>query len=305
MFSPKILLSVIAFLLLLPVVGIFSAAAFFSWRAGQWEQSIDRTEDGVLSFAQPYEKGPEESSRAVLLVHGFADSPEVWRPYASALAGEGYRVRAMRLPGWGVPMAKKRTVGLGDWEEAVIAEVEALRETHEEVLVVGHSLGGGLVAKVAGEGRMQADGIVLYAPLFDITSVRSPLLPVRAWYRLGRLILPSWMTLENIYGDHALVADPRPREERDPFFPRRYLDDLYRLVDYHAENDFVGKMPVLLILPGEDAVVKNEAAESWFERLPEGQGTLRWIEEAGHVMPIDFHPTEEVELLRQWIQSQP
>ncbi|MCC5790748.1 MAG: alpha/beta fold hydrolase [Opitutales bacterium] len=305
MISPKTVLSVLAIAIALPLLGVLVASAVFSWRASQWEDRVTRTEAGVLTFAEPFEKGPEDAQTAFLLVHGFADTPDVWQPLAGVMAERGFRVRAMRLPGWGEPMQEKRQTGLADWEKAIIEEAAVLRDQYESFYIVGHSLGGGLVAKLAGEGRLEAEGIILYAPLFDITSVRSPILPVRAWYNLGRVILPGGMTLENIYGDHALVAEPRPPEKRDPFFPRRYLNDLYQLVDYHATHDFSSEIPVHLVLPGEDAVVENEAAEHWLDRVPGHLRTLRRVEEAGHVVPLEFEPEEELERLHEWTESQP
>ena len=53
-------------------------------RRYQWEQRVSRGPDGVATDAQPYTCGT--GADAVLLIHGFADTPAVFRELANTLA---------------------------------------------------------------------------------------------------------------------------------------------------------------------------------------------------------------------------
>ena len=100
-----------------------------------WERSVRRGADGVLADAGPFTIGHGEV--ALLLVHGFADTPAVFRELASALAAQGLACHAMRVPGAGEPLAAAARQSPVTWIEALRAEAEALRATHREVWILG------------------------------------------------------------------------------------------------------------------------------------------------------------------------
>ncbi|MCF6474943.1 alpha/beta hydrolase [Nonomuraea sp. MG754425] len=80
----------------------------------------------------------------VVLVHGVPETPSVWDPLRAALRRED--VRALRLPGFGCP----RPPGFGSTKEEYVAwlaaELESMED--EEIDLVGHDWGGGLVARL-------------------------------------------------------------------------------------------------------------------------------------------------------------
>ncbi|MBR5588035.1 MAG: hypothetical protein IKW23_04205, partial [Kiritimatiellae bacterium] len=47
---------------------------------------------GTLSPSTTFERGDHQASKAVVLVHGFADTPLAWSRQADALAARGWRV---------------------------------------------------------------------------------------------------------------------------------------------------------------------------------------------------------------------
>ncbi len=63
-------------ILVIPALLGGSSCAVFNLRMKSWEKQVTRTEDGVLTFAQPFEEGA--GSTGLLLVHGFGDGPNVW-----------------------------------------------------------------------------------------------------------------------------------------------------------------------------------------------------------------------------------
>lgn len=289
-------------LILTALIMPMGACTVFNVRYRSWDRNIERDADGVAVFALPYTLG--DGDTALLLVHGFGDSPQVWSELAPELAERGYTVRAMRLPGWGEPPAVKRALRRKEWFEAIEAEVHALRKTHPEVVVLAHSMGGALTAWLAVNDRLEADALVLYAPMFDIANDRSPVLSTRQWFEVGDRILPRRMLVESLFPDHARVNPPRPRTLRDPFVPNHIYRLLYQTMDDLREPGARVNFPVQLVLPGEDRVVRSDAAEAWFKALQAPAKTLHIEEPAGHVLPMDLHFSREADRIHLWIQKQ-
>lgn len=115
----------------------------------------------------------------VVLVHGLAGTHAYWLPVARRLA-RTRRVLAPDLPGFGA----SRPLGRG-WslEEAADALADALaRLGVQRAALVGHSMGGALVATVALRRPELVDRLVLVAPIGF-----RPMRPRPSW-RLGPLL---------------------------------------------------------------------------------------------------------------------
>ncbi len=296
MLRPNFCLQVLLTVLLLPM----GACAVFNVRYRSWDRGIERNEDGVAVFALPYTLG--EGDTALLLVHGFGDSPQVWSRLAPELAERGYTVRAMRLPGWGEPPAVKRTLTREQTFGAIESEIEALREAHEHVAVLAHSMGGALTSWLAVQDRLHTDALVLYAPMFEISDERSPVLSTRQWFEAGDRILPRRMLVESLFPDHTRVHPPRPRTLRDPFVPNHIYRLLYQTMDELRDTGARLDFPVHLVLPGEDHVVSSDTANAWFDALTTPVKTLHIEEPAGHVLPLDLNFSREADRIHLWIQ---
>lgn len=78
--------------------------------------------------------------KTAVLVHGMLSSSECWWEIGPALAGRGYRVVAVDLPGHGLSPAAP-DAGLDDFVEALVRSVPAAPD-----LAVGHSMGAFVLA---------------------------------------------------------------------------------------------------------------------------------------------------------------
>jgi triacylglycerol lipase len=94
----------------------------------------------------------EPLARPVLLVHGFCGTQSSWSLVAQTLSARGLTVDAIAYTPFGTSVAR-----LAD---RLVAEVNRiLSETHsDKVHLVGHSLGGVVIAKAIADGRL--DGLV-------------------------------------------------------------------------------------------------------------------------------------------------
>ena len=103
----------------------------------------------------------------ILLLHGFADSADTWRPLMERLAEAERAATAVDLTGFG--RAGELDPGgelLPQWDALVAAAVERLSDAHDgaEVIVAGNSLGGCLAMRAAERPDLPIAGVVPVAP---------------------------------------------------------------------------------------------------------------------------------------------
>ena len=140
----------------------------------RWEAGIERDAE-VCSGCREFTLG--EGADAVLLVHGFGDSPSVFQRLAPALADKGFTCRGLRLPAVRLADGPLPHHGAALWRDAVRAAIAELRRRHRRVFLLAHSLGAAIAVEAVADPAAAVDGMVLLAPLFDVSNKRSPLLP--------------------------------------------------------------------------------------------------------------------------------
>ena len=100
-----------------------------------------RSSPTVKAFTGP-------TTRPVLLVHGFAGTKSSWALVAHALDARGMTVEAMSYPPLGTSVKQLA--------ERLVAEVERIVSATgtDKVHLVGHSLGGVVIAQAIADGRL-------------------------------------------------------------------------------------------------------------------------------------------------------
>ncbi|MHA2091396.1 MAG: alpha/beta hydrolase [Candidatus Kariarchaeaceae archaeon] len=107
-----------------------------------WSKSVDR---GIRPEAQWYElKGKPENGVGILVCHGFASTPEIFRDVAPKLQNLGYRVRVIRLSGHGTSPGHLAQTSGAEWFASVVWHYQELTKDCERIFFLGHSLGGTL-----------------------------------------------------------------------------------------------------------------------------------------------------------------
>lgn len=89
------------------------------------------------------------SSMDVILIPGLWLDASSWDDVVPTLRAAGLTPRALTMPGVGAPASSSADIGIADWVDAVVTEIDA---TDGPVVVVGHS-GGGNVAWGAADAR--------------------------------------------------------------------------------------------------------------------------------------------------------
>jgi len=280
---------VLAAVVAVPVVWLCGDLAYglaMRLRYARWERGVERDAAGVRAGCRECVLGAGDT--ALLLVHGFGDSPAVWQRLAPALAERGFTVRTLRLPGHGLAMAEYRKTDSAQWRRAVQDALEELRRGHARVVLVAHSLGGAVALDALADRPELADGLVLLAPLIDVSRRRSPLLHPRTWYGLlDRLLL---------FTDRIGMVHPPDLHDRealalmreDRFVPREVFRELFALLARNRGRAATFRTPLLLGLAGDDLVIDNGAAERFFADYGGAPKRREIVAEAGHMLPLDF-----------------
>lgn len=254
------------------------------WRA--WEAGISRDEDGIRTGCRAFSVGA--GSTALLMLHGFADSPAVYRRMAPKLSEHGYACRAMRLPGFAEPMERYRATSRDQWKQSLRDELAALRHEHEHVVIVAHSLGCAIAADVLLDEPERAEGIVMMAPLIGVSNERSPVMGTETWFKLSeRLILFSDLT-QMLYPVNVADETLRGQILRDEFIPRPVYRNMFDTLNRIRADVRSFHAPLLMITAGNDPVVDNARAVAFFEDCSSQLKRHIWANRAGHAIPLDY-----------------
>ncbi|MFC1451811.1 alpha/beta hydrolase [Verrucomicrobiota bacterium] len=265
--------------------GDFTYSRVIDYRLNKREAAIRRDDDGVRQGCHAYTVG--EADTALLMIHGFADSPAMFRNMASSLADRGFACRAMRLPGFAEPMEQYALSNRDAWTDAVREELRILRSTHSSVVVVAHSLGATIVIDHLLKHPHDADGVVLICPLIEVSRRRSPVLSPEQWYRLAASIALFTDVVESRFQPDVHASPPEDYPGSNPFVPVPLYGELFALLREVHDRRAEFRVPMLMVLSRDDKVTDPCAAEFFFHESSSIVKRIHYVEEAGHVVPLE------------------
>ncbi|MHA1529229.1 MAG: alpha/beta fold hydrolase [Alphaproteobacteria bacterium] len=254
---------------------------------------------------------PAGEPRAVILaVHGFGDyGPSTFARAARFWAGRGIATYAYDQRGFGRNISFGRWPGAAALADDLRAVAAQLRARHPclALIVVGHSMGGGVVLAAAGQG-LDADGLVLAAPAIWGGDELNPLHRLAAW-SVAALLPERRFTGEGVVEIQASDNIAMLRAlGRDPRYLRppsaREILGLVRVADMaEAAAPSVG-LPALMLLGVKDEIVPEAAARRVFARLT---GPRRVIEyqEGWHMLFRDLRAERVWRDVADWSLASP
>lgn len=286
-------------LLLFAAVGIIATIAFLfrQTAAAAIERSVDgrhpRGPDGITHGAEAITL--EGGSRAVLLLHGFGDTPQSMRALAEHLHERGWTVRVPLLPGHGRVLrafARSRAV---EWIATARSALAELRGEGRTVALVGQSVGGALAVLIAAEAN-DVPAAVLLAPYLTMP-------PGLA--RLARYHRIVWLAARYLNSRaEGSIRDPEARGRSLGYgvTPARSLGEL-GLVTWMA---WVAaprvRTPTLVVQSRDDPRIQAHDAERSFQRLGTSEKELLWTKGNGHVISVDSGRDEVFAQTVSWLE---
>lgn len=268
-------------------------------RARRLEQSVHARlrlgPQGIVAGAEPVTLRGSDT-HAVLVLHGFGDTPQSVRELAESLHDSGYTVDVPLLPGHGRTLVEFGEARATDWVDFVRARVARLRARHAHVSLVGLSMGAALCSIVAAE-RDDVDALVLLAPYLSMPEPVRRLTPLLrasgpiARFRSSAVEVPS-------------IKDPVARARGLGFgvVSGRLLQELQEVTRQARAALPNVTVPTLYLASRNDSRVPAEdAARNWgLVHAPDR--AIRWLDGSGHIVTVDYEKHSVFEEVEQWLE---
>ena len=237
-----------------------------------------------------------EGAPGVLLLHGGGDTPQVLSALAEYLYGEGFSVRVPLLDVHGRDLRALEQASAARWYAQVQEELDALRRSHAWVGVVGLSMGGALAVKAMSE-RADVAALVLLAPYIAMPPVVRRLADTSPWWgwllpyfsSFGTASIRDRVAAERALG-HGILTPAMLRALRD------VVDAAWSALPRVTT-------PTLVVQSREDNRIAPESAETGFVRLGAREKKFVWVNDAAHVITVDFGFQRVFEMTRDWLEA--
>ena len=251
--------------------------------------------DGIIVGAEPIVLTGTRRG-AVLLIHGYNDSPQSLASVARALHARGWSVHVPLLPGHGRTLrifAESRAEG---WVYAARTHLNALQASHSEVAVGGLSMGGA-IAMVLAAKNPDVRAVVTFAPYLHASMPLRLLRVLAPIAALGARYLASGggRSVHDPVASAAMIAYRRSTPQ--------LLIELDRIVRMARTALPRVVQPVLVIQSRDDNRIPPASAAESFESIGSQDKTLHWTSGNGHVVTVDYDHEALEQLAADWLET--
>jgi carboxylesterase len=217
----------------------------------------------------------------VLLVHGFTGSPASMKPWAHALAEQGYAVEVPLLPGHGTRWQDLNQVSWTQWYDEAAAAFDRLRAECDAVVVAGMSMGGSVALRIAEERGDQVSGIVLVNAFLSSSRKELVALPVLKY------VVPS---LRGVVND---IKKPGQDEHGYPRLPLKGLSAVTAMWKQVVPDLKKVTQPLLYFRSRTDHVIDPSSGPTVLRGVASVDVEERLLENSYHVATLD-HDAEQI-----------
>lgn len=231
----------------------------------------------LMPDAEPFAfDAAESNSVAICVLHGFTGSPKSVTPWGRALAAAGWTVRVPRLPGHGTRWQDMNITTWEDWYAEADRNVCELKAHHDQVFIMGLSMGGSLSLRIAEEHGSTISGIVLVNPAVHSERADRHLLPL-----ISRFI-PSFPGVSND------IAKPGVDEGAYDRLPLKAAHSLTKLWTVVKADIAKVTQPLLVFHSKQDHVVEPSNTAWILANTRSADKTDVLLTRSFHVATIDY-----------------
>lgn len=233
-----------------------------------------------------FEGGP----RAVLMLHGFTGNSADVRMLGRYLEKRGYTCHAPQYKGHGVPPEELVHTGPKDWWKDVMMAYDFLKQKgHEEIAVVGLSLGGVFSLKLG--YTVPVKGIVpMCAPMY-----------IKSEEIMYKGILNYAREYKKREGKSPEQIEQEMNDfERTPMQTLKELQELIADVRNHVDHIY---SPTFVVQARNDEMINTDSANIIYDEVESDLKDLKWYEESGHVITLDKERELVHEDIYQFLES--
>lgn len=265
------------------------------WAAGL---SLRQTQVAGHRWVYAVREADKADAPTVVMIHGFTGSKENWYPLAERLRGR-YRLVIPDLPGWGdSERIKGQDYGFVAQSERVAAFIDQVAKRQDsQVVLLGHSMGGGIVALTAADHPQS----VARVGLFDAAGVRfkDNAFGIEVLAGKNPFGVEDDASLKRyldtvFYIDAAKPSIPWPasravigwRKQQAPF-EQSVLDRIGRSDERFLPGQAAARIrqPSLLLWCRQDAVIDASAMDLYAAQMPQASKVL--LDGCGHMSIVE------------------
>jgi acylglycerol lipase len=231
---------------------------------------------------------PEEPDRQIVLVHGFGEHSGRYEEFGSWFASRGAAVHSYDQVGHGSSEGRRGHVGcFDDFLDDLGDFLELVRRENPRIpcALVGHSMGGLIVAAFALDRNPDVDRVITSGPLLALGSGAGG-----AKLLLARLLSRVWPTFTTDAGisTEALSRDPGVGERytADPLVHSAVTASLGVALNEGVRRTAGGgalvRTPILMLHGGADVLCSPAGSEAFFSGVSTKESALRIYPELRH-----------------------
>lgn len=250
---------------------------------------------GIVPGAEAIEYPVAHGQDAVLLLHGFGDTPQALAVLARDLHERGYAVAVPLLAGHGRTLHDFAASSADQWMADARTALTALRARYAHVGVVGLSMGGALATLLAADDP-ELPALVLLAPYLR---ARPMVRALARMHRVAGIIAPY------------VASGARARSIHDPVERARALGyaattprlvaELVTLTNRARQALPRVTAPTLLVQSTEDNRLAPATAERAVAALGAREKRLEWVSGCGHVLTVDYCRAHVSAMVSDWL----
>jgi len=225
-------------------------------------------------------KFPGTNGKAVLLIHGWTSVPYEVRRLGRYLNENGYTAYGPMLSGHGTVPKDLEKVEWTDWLKDVTSAYRELKKDHEEVYVMGTSIGASLAIFLA-QRKPEISGLVLMATPYKIKLERASLL-------LAKVVSLFKKYNKKYYPPTFGVSTTITRLVAYKTYPIKSAIETFELVKHSRKN--LGKVyqPCFMLQSASDHVVTKRSLEDIYKRIGSKVKKKKYIKRAYHTFISDI-----------------
>jgi carboxylesterase len=238
----------------------------------------------IIADNLPFLLETKNSTKAILLIHGFTATPWEMREFAEYLHKNGFIVYGTLLPGHGTSSSDLKDVPWERWYDKTVSSYLALSQMADQVYVIGQSTGGAL-------------GILL-AENYDVDGLISLSTPV---YLRDRRAKFAWLIK---FFKPTADADIKETDKIHYYKDRPItaIEQLNQLIKAYTKRLCSLETPILIIQATNDTTILPESADYLFENIYSYEKII-WINSTEHVLITSKHKNEIFKLGLDFIED--
>ncbi len=240
----------------------------YYWRGKELRQ-LDKSGAKLLAPIDIRQKGNDS---AILLLHGFASSPAVFRLIIPALSTYN-AIICPALPGHGVDLKEFSNINSSKLLSTTENICESLIKNYKRVDVLGLSMGGLIACHLS--ARFPLNHLYLLAPALKLT-INIPLS-----LKLAKIL--------NIFGFkqlHNRAGNLCSELHNEICYNQLPLSSIIEILTMIKDFNFLApNCPTDLFLGSHDTVVNSVKVANIFKNIANCKTT--WLKDSSHVLPLD------------------